>query len=591
MNYRLGIDLGTTYTAAAVLVAGSAPEPVTLGEHAAVIPTVAYLSADGSLHFGEEAEAAAGEHPERVARHFKRRVGDPVPLVLGPDAHIHAHELAAAMITWVAAVVAEQRGEGADAIAVTYPAGWSAHQRDLLRSALAAQGLESVDLVTEPEAAAIGYSYAGLISHPAKLAVFDLGGGTLDVALLATTEAGGFTRLGPPRGIAELGGIDFDDVLLRHLLSAIGETPWAAGGTDDPAVRASLLALRSASVQAKETLSEQESVSLTLTVDGAAQQITITRADFESWITELIAISTRFFTEAVREAGLYTDQLSWVLLTGGSAQVPLVTGALAAALDETVSIVRARDPKAMVAAGAALSVDRTPLPALAGAGAPSPGAFVPGPRGAGDSLDANLLPSLSAQTPEAPALGLPAPGVPAPGVPAAPGVEGPGVDALGLGLMGASEAPGQAGRARPLPAEVPAPDAAAELPARDTAAGVESVVESVVDEPTYEVGPDVLDSLPPAPRPRRTVPGSTRIPGLTDSPGPMVPGSAEAAARAQVRAADAGIVADPLPAPQEHATAPTGAAALPPARHRGPRKRSRPAAVLAALRSAVTPGR
>ncbi|MGQ0629523.1 MAG: Hsp70 family protein [Sporichthyaceae bacterium] len=544
MNYRLGIDLGTTYTAAAVLVEGGAPEPVTLGEHGDVIPTVAYLSAERGLCFGDEAEAAALEHPERVARHFKRRVGDPVPLVLGTEAAIHAHDLCAAMITWVAAVVAEQREEPADAIAVTYPAGWSAHQRDLLRSALIAQGLECVDLVTEPEAAAIGYSYTGLISHPSKLAVYDLGGGTLDVALLATTEAGGFTRLGSPRGIAELGGIDFDDVLLRHLLTVIGGDDW--GTDEDPLLRAELAALRTASVHAKETLSEQDEVALTMTVDGSPREITITRADFESWIDPLVAISIRFFTDSVADAGLYTDQLSWVLLTGGSAQVPLVTEALAEALESTVSIVRALDPKAMVAAGAALAVDRTPLASLPGArsDAPAPGAFVPGPRSAADALDARNLASFGMH---------------------APVLDTPGIDALGLALMGTMETPGEVSGPPPL-RELPG-----ELPTASPAAAPEPVAEDL----HYEVGPDVLDSLPPAPLPRRPVPSSTRIPGLTDSPSPLIPGSIEAAARLAVQseaapeAADAVEPGSPLPAP---------------ASHRGPRRRSKPAAVLAALK-------
>lgn len=362
MSYRLGIDLGTTFTAAAVLRDGAGPEAVRLGERALAAPSVVYLAPDGSVLFGEAAEDRAPDAPERIARHFKLRIGDEVPLVLGTSAADHvecyADDLYAAMIAWVVATVTGREGIGPDAVVLTHPAAWNRRKLDLLATSLAAQNLPPITLITEPEAAAIGYASTGLIPHPATLAVYDLGGGTLDVALLDTTADSRFVRRSAPAGLESLGGIDFDDAILRHVLTAVDAASWAAVDADQmtPEVRRALARLRTASVAAKEILSTETTASVSVSIDGTLTEVPLDRADFDALINAMVDQSTQFFSEVISAAGLDADDLSAVLLTGGSVQVPLVAEMLSEALPAHVRLLRAVDPKAMVAAGAVLSL-------------------------------------------------------------------------------------------------------------------------------------------------------------------------------------------------------------------------------------------
>ncbi|WP_019875008.1 Hsp70 family protein [Sporichthya polymorpha] len=362
MTYRLGIDLGTTFTAAAVLRAGGRPEPLVLGSRSAAVPSVVFLAPDGKVLFGEAAEDRAPEAPERVARHFKRRIGDEVPLVLGATAadrvECYAHDLAAAILAWVVAVATAREGERPAEIAVTHPASWTRRKLDLLLGALAAQQLPPVTLITEPEAVAVGYAGTGLISHPATLAVYDLGGGTLDVAILTTSADGRFTRVGAAAGLDGLGGIDFDDAVLKRVLDAVDAASWAGldGSDVTPEVLRALAKLRAASVAAKETLSSEPTASVSVLLDGETVTVPLERETFDGLIADKIGQSVAFFVDAIASAGYGVEDLSAVLLTGGSVQIPLVTEMLAEDLPEGITILRALDPKAMVAAGAVLSL-------------------------------------------------------------------------------------------------------------------------------------------------------------------------------------------------------------------------------------------
>ena len=118
MSYRLGIDLGTTYTAAAVTrtTEGGPPraEIVNLGGRAAQIPSVLHLSPDGTVLVGEAAERRVVTEPDRVVREFKRQVGDPTPIVIDGVDHT-AHDLMALLVGHVVDQVAQRQGDGRNA--------------------------------------------------------------------------------------------------------------------------------------------------------------------------------------------------------------------------------------------------------------------------------------------------------------------------------------------------------------------------------------------------------------------------------------------------------------------------------------------
>ena len=182
MSYQLGVDLGTTYTAAAVARNGRV-EIAGLGSNAATVPSVIYVREDDTILVGEAAARRAITDPTRVVREFKRRFGDPTPIIVGgapyaPDA------LMAKLLAWVVGVVAEREGSPPERIALTYPANWGPYKQDLLAQALRLADVGDVVTLTEPEAAAISYAAAERVDPGSVIAVYDLGGGTFDLSLI-----------------------------------------------------------------------------------------------------------------------------------------------------------------------------------------------------------------------------------------------------------------------------------------------------------------------------------------------------------------------------------------------------------------------
>src|SRR5918997_1949305 len=177
MGYQLGIDLGTTYTAAAVCRDGRA-EIASLGTRTAVVPSVLYAGEDGTVLTGDAANRRAITEADRVAREFKRRIGDPTPMIVGGIPYT-AEALAAKLLRWVVDQVIQGEGEPPERIALTHPASWGPYKRDAFAQAVQA-GLGDVTMLTEPEAAAIFYASAERIDVSSTVAVYDLGGGTFD---------------------------------------------------------------------------------------------------------------------------------------------------------------------------------------------------------------------------------------------------------------------------------------------------------------------------------------------------------------------------------------------------------------------------
>src|SRR5688500_3495457 len=139
MSYALGIDLGTTYTAAAVARNGRA-EVAALGYRATSVPTVVLLTEDGRFLVGDAAERRSNHEPQRVAREFKRRVGDSTPLMLG-GTPIAVDRCLAEVLRWVMTTIGQAEGGPPAAVTVTHPANWGEFKRDVLREAMRMVGV------------------------------------------------------------------------------------------------------------------------------------------------------------------------------------------------------------------------------------------------------------------------------------------------------------------------------------------------------------------------------------------------------------------------------------------------------------------
>lgn len=416
MSYALAVDVGTSFTAAAVVRfdhgASTVPECLPLGARGASIPSVLYYPEQGAVLVGEAAERRGLDFPERVVREFKRRIGDEVPIILGTLA-LQPADIFATMARWVADRAAEREGGPASEVFLTHPAAWGSHRLSSIRDALAAHGLQNVTLLPEPEAAALHYASQVRVEEGSTIAVYDLGGGTFDTAVLRKAGSSRFELLGRPEGIEDLGGADFDAALFRYVADHTGN---ALSGLDpaDPAVLGALARLRRECVEAKEALSVDSEATIPVFLPGVQQQVRLVRAEFEALIEEPVHETVAALEGSLAQLHLEPADLSTVLLIGGSSRIPLVAQVVSEELDLPVAV--DADPKSAICLGAAVAAVLAHN-AVAEAAAPAQ------PVASADEAQAAVAPA------EVP----PAPGLPswsrkyalAGGAPAGPALRGP----------------------------------------------------------------------------------------------------------------------------------------------------------------------
>jgi len=366
MDYSLGIDLGTTYSAAAT-AHDDRVEIFQLGERAATIPSIVVLRADGEVLTGDAAERRSLGEPTRTAREFKRRLGDPTPIILGGTPY-GAEALLAHLLRAIVARVAEQSGGPPAAIVVTHPASYGAYKIDLLEQAVRQADIEHVTLLTEPEAAAVHYAQQERVPVGAVIAVYDFGGGTFDATMLRKTESG-FEQLGRPEGMERLGGIDFDEALFRRVMTMVQATG-AEVNANDPATLAAIARLREECRRAKEALSSDTDATIAVVLPGLQTEMRLTREEFEEMIRPRITETIGALGRAAKSAGLDFDGVDRILLVGGSSRIPLVAEMVREATGRPIAV--DAHPKHSMALGAAFIAEerrRAALAATVGAGA------------------------------------------------------------------------------------------------------------------------------------------------------------------------------------------------------------------------------
>jgi molecular chaperone DnaK len=348
MAYHLGVDLGTTFTAAAAS-SGGAPSMVGLGNRALQIPSVLYLHPDGSVLVGEAAELRSGSDPARSVREFKRRIGDPVPILVG-GRPFSAQALSARLLRWVVDKSTEQLGEPPLDVTLTYPANWAQFKVDLLRQVAVLADLESVRACSEPEAAALQYASRAHVAPGDRIAVYDLGGGTFDVCVLEKTDIG-FRILGRPEGIEHLGGIDFDEALFRRVVEQLPAAALEAESDDDAGQLAALGRLRRDCVEAKEALSTDVEAVVPVVLPQLQTSVRLTRGEFEDIIRPALEDTIGATRRALRSAAIDPAQLRALVLVGGSSRIPLIAELLGNTFRCPIAV--DTHPKNDVAAGAA----------------------------------------------------------------------------------------------------------------------------------------------------------------------------------------------------------------------------------------------
>ena len=314
----VGIDLGTTNSEVAAFVDGQVR---VLGSgNKNMLPSVVGISPGGELLVGEAARNQLVLYPERTVRSIKRMMGSDATVWLG-DRSFTPPEISALILRDLAGSASRQLNRPVNKAVITVPAYFSDAQRQATREAASLAGLEAVRILNEPTAASLAYGEGS--RHTAM--VYDLGGGTFDVSVVALE--GDITEVLASHGNNRLGGDDFNDLLAEHLLSEFQSKHRIDLRSGHPVARARIWW---AAEEAKRRLSFEPEVQVReealATVDGKPLhlEIEITREQYEDMIRPLLDQTLDHMSKALSDAGKSPSDLDAILLVGGSTRTPLV---------------------------------------------------------------------------------------------------------------------------------------------------------------------------------------------------------------------------------------------------------------------------
>src|SRR5262245_22310622 len=329
MGTVVGIDLGTTFSAIAALDDRGQPKTLPNRDGEMLTPSAIYIDiAGGSAVVGQAALDVGQEQPDHVAQLIKRRMGH-AEFGRPVTGRQFRPETLSAIILRKLVQDAELHVGKIDEAVITVPAYFDETRRKATHDAGRIAGLDVLDILDEPSAAALAYSLqrratadAPLTDRPQTILVYDLGGGTFDVTLV---------RLTPKRfqtiaieGDVRLGGKDWDD----RIVDRVAEEFRKRFNTDPREDPQSLAALQAAAERAKRTLSKLESTSVTCDHAGKRLSMPLTRQEFEQLTRDLLT-RTRLTTQQVlRQAKLAWEQIDRILLVGGSTHMPMTRNLL-----------------------------------------------------------------------------------------------------------------------------------------------------------------------------------------------------------------------------------------------------------------------
>lgn len=314
----VGIDLGTTNSEIAAFIDGQV-RMITSGNRN-MLPSVVGLSPSGELLVGEPARNQLMLYPERTVRSIKRKMGSNETVSLG-DRQFTPPEVSALILRELASWASRQFGRPVTKAVITVPAYFSDAQRQATREAASLAGLEAVRILNEPTAASLAYGEGS--RHTAM--VYDLGGGTFDVSIVALE--GDVTEVLASHGNNHLGGDDFNDLLAEHVFGEFQSQHGIDLRSGHPVARARVWW---AAEDAKRRLSSDPEVTIReealVTVDGKPLhlELEITREQYEDMIRSLVEQTLEHMSKALADAGKGPADLDAILLVGGSTRTPLV---------------------------------------------------------------------------------------------------------------------------------------------------------------------------------------------------------------------------------------------------------------------------
>ena len=324
MSKIIGIDLGTTNSCVAVMEGGEAVV-IANAEGNRTTPSVVAFSKTGERMVGQVAKRQAVTNAERTISSIKRHMGSDYKVAID-NRNYTPQEISAMVLQKLKADAEAYLGGTVSEAVITVPAYFNDAQRQATKDAGKIAGLEVKRIINEPTAAALAYGVDKEAEQ--KIMVYDLGGGTFDVSILDIGD--GVIEVLATAGNTHLGGDDFDEAIMKYLVSEFKK----AEGIDLSSDKVAMQRLKEAAEKAKIELSGVTSSNINLpyiTADATGPKhldVTLSRAKFNELTAHLVEATTGPVKQAMRDAGLSANDISKVLLVGGSSRIPAVQEAV-----------------------------------------------------------------------------------------------------------------------------------------------------------------------------------------------------------------------------------------------------------------------
>lgn len=337
-----GIDLGTTNSEICFFIDGKIVLVPVDGDP--VMPSCVGIDPSGKLIVGRSARNQMALYPESTIVSIKRKMGNDVSVTLG-DKSLSPEDVSALILRQLKTKAEEFLGQPVNKAVITVPAFFQDHQRQATLEAGKLAGLEVVRIINEPTAASVAYEADH--SGNQNILVYDLGGGTFDVSLVSVES--GIVEVKSSYGDTLLGGDDFDNCIIEHLLKHIKEK-YNADLSDVKKIRQRLW---KAAEKAKRELSDNPFTRLReeFITDTIHLDIEISRDEYESMIMPLLQKTLDCTHACLRDAGKVSRDIDRVILVGGSTRTPLVHSLIERTLGKTPQF--EINPDLIVAMGAA----------------------------------------------------------------------------------------------------------------------------------------------------------------------------------------------------------------------------------------------
>ena len=350
----IGIDLGTSNSAAAALVGGKPtiiPSAEGATQYGKAFPSYVAFTQDGQRLVGEPARRQAVTNPENTISAIKRSMGTDYKVnVMGKQ--YSPQEISSFILQKIKKDAEAFLGEEVHKAVITVPAYFNDNQRTATKDAGTIAGLEVVRLVNEPTAASLAYGIDKEQEEELEIMVFDFGGGTLDVTIMEF--GGGVFEVRSTSGDTKLGGTDMDNTIMNYLAGEFKRDTGVDLMVDDQAVQRLREAAEKAKIELSTTLTTDINLPfITATAEGPKHlTTTLTRAKLEELVDSIIKRCSGSVEQAISDAKMSKSDIDKIILVGGPTRMPVVQKFVEDLIGKPVE--RGIDPMECVAMGAAI---------------------------------------------------------------------------------------------------------------------------------------------------------------------------------------------------------------------------------------------